>query len=73
MLGEQHPSKPVSKSDKTMSDRHLKHRAKIEEMKKDGKPKDKILKKSMKYNEAHMKEHQKALKAAAKELEKSYG
>ncbi len=59
-LGKQHPSKPVTKSDKDMSERHLKHRAKIEQMKKDGEPREKILKKSLKYNEKHEKEHKKA-------------
>ena len=71
-LGKQAASKPVTASDKVMSERHLKHRAKIEDMKAKGKSKDKILKKSIKYNQDHMKEHQKALKAAAKQLEKNY-
>jgi len=61
-MGKQHHSKPVTASDKVMSKRHLKHRAEL-----DG-DKEKLLKKSIKYNEAHMKEHEKALKKAAKEL-----
>lgn len=69
-LGKQHESKPVTPSDKKMSERHLKHRAEIDKMKSDGEPKDKILKKSIKYNEAHEKEHAKAKKDAEKALQK---
>ena len=68
LLGKQHESKPVLKSDKVMSKRHLAHRAEIDNM---PNSKDKI-KKSIKYNKQHMKEHEKALKKAAKELEKNY-
>ena len=69
MLGHQHHLKPVTASDKVMSERHLKHRAEIDEMEDKGKPKDKILKKSIKYNAAHRKEHEKAEKEARKQLE----
>jgi hypothetical protein len=69
-LGKQHESKPVTMSDKIMSKRHHAHRAEINEMKSKGKSKEKILKKSIKYNKAHAQEHEKALKEAVKALEK---
>jgi hypothetical protein len=69
-MGSQHHSKPVTDSDKKMSERHLAHRAEVDDMKKDGESKEKILKKSIKYNEKHAKEHVKANKDAKKELKK---
>lgn len=70
-LGHQAESKPVTTSDKIMSERHLRHRAEIENMKESGADKADVLKKSIKYNKEHMKEHQKALKDALKRLKKS--
>lgn len=69
-LGVQHPSKPVTASDKKMSERHHEHRDEIADLKAKGADKEKILKKSVKYNEAHQKEHEKAQKDAKKELAK---
>lgn len=68
-LGHQHDSKPVTKADKKMSKVHLKHRAEVDKMdEKTAKAKAKKLKKSIKYNAAHAKEHSKAIKDRRKEL-----
>lgn len=70
-LGKQHESKPVTSSDKEMSKRHLAHRAEIDKLEeKEGKTDAKVLKKSIKYNESHLKEHAKALDKAKKEMAK---
>lgn len=61
-LGHQHDSEPVTKSDKAMSQRHLKHRVEI------SKEKLKIAAKSIEYNKAHRDEHHKAMKEMAKEI-----
>ncbi len=67
MMGKQNHLKPVTKSDKEMSKRHLKHRAELDDMDEDD---EKTLKKSMKYNEKHKEEHEKALEKCKKKLEK---
>lgn len=64
LMGHQHHAEPVTESDHIMSKRHKAHRREIES---DHKA---LLKKSIKYNEAHKKEHEKAEKKAYKELEK---
>ena len=69
-MGTQHPTKPATPSDKAMNKRHLAHRVVLDNMEKQGKPKVEVLKKSIEYNKGHAKEHQKALKKAAKALEK---
>ena len=61
---------PVTPSDKTMSKRHLKHRAEVDHLAKDGHKVD-ALRKSIAYNKEHTKEHEKALKKAKKDLEKA--
>ena len=65
-MGKQHGSKPQMPYDKSMSKRHLAHRAELDDMK-DG---EKKLKLSIKYNMAHAKEHEKALKESRKRLKK---
>jgi hypothetical protein len=65
-MGVMHDSKPEMPYDKTMSVRHKSHRREIDAMK-DG---EKKLKKSIKYNMAHAKEHVKALKESRKRLKK---
>ncbi len=68
-LGHQHDSKPVTKADKAMSKVHKKHRKQVEKMaEKTDKEKAKKLKVSIKYNDAHAKEHLKAIKDRRKEL-----
>lgn len=63
--------KPVSSSDKKMSERHLKNRAKLDKMaKKLGDKNPSVLKKSIEYNEEHLAEHIKAKSKAEKKLEK---
>lgn len=62
---------PVTSSDHTMSERHLKHRAEVDKMaKKLGDKHPEVLKKSIAYNKEHTKEHKKALKDAEKNLKK---
>lgn len=61
---------PATPSDKAMSKRHLKHRAQVDKMAKDGN-KVEALKKSIAYNIEHSKEHEKALKKSRKDLEKA--
>lgn len=69
-MGTQHPTKPATLSDKAMNKRHLAHRVALDNMAKQGKPNKEILQKSVEYNKGHAKEHMKALKKAAKALEK---
>lgn len=66
LMGKQHESEPVTASDKEMSKRHKDHRHEIDGMK-DSENKFKL---SMKYNEAHAKEHLKAMKENRKKLKK---
>ncbi len=63
-MGHQHHSKPVTKADVKLSKKHIKNRQKIDKMK-DSPDK---LKKSIKYNAAHAKEHLKAMKDRKREL-----
>ena len=69
-MGKQHNTKPATPSDKVMNKRHLAHRVVLDNMEKQGKPTKEILQKSVEYNKGHAKEHEKALKKAAKALQK---
>lgn len=62
-------TKPVTPSDKKMSNKHLKHRAKVEDAKQHG-DKEKALKLSIKYNSEHKREHAEHLEKAKKALAK---
>ena len=68
MMGS-YSKKPVTPSDKKMSEKHLKHRAKVDEANKSG-DKEKALKLSVKYNIEHKSEHAEALEDAKKQLAK---
>lgn len=65
-MGHQHSSEPQMDYDKSMSKRHKAHRREVDMIKDEGKK----LKMSVKYNIAHAKEHQKALKESRKRLKK---
>ncbi len=65
-MGAIHHSEPEMDYDKSMSKRHKAHRKEVEKM---SDPKEK-LEKSIVYNEAHAKEHKKALKESRKRLKK---
>lgn len=67
LLGKKHSSNPVTPDDKAMSERHLAHRRQMES----ASPTVANLRKSIDYNEAHAKEHEKAAKEREKELKKA--
>jgi hypothetical protein len=68
-LGTQHDSKPETEEDKAMSKTHKKHRKEIDKLgEKTEKARVKKLKKSIKYNEQHAKEHLKEIPKRRKEL-----
>lgn len=65
-LGKKHPSTPVTAEDRVMSEKHLARRKEVEAMK----PGVVALRKSIRYNEKHRDEHDKAAAKRRKELEK---
>lgn len=70
-MGKLDTSKPQTDTDKEMSKRHTSHRDEITKMeKKLGKNDEKVLKKSLKYNKMHAREHMIAASKVAQMLNK---
>lgn len=70
-MGHRHPSRPVTKADKAMSKRHLKHRAEVDAMPE--KTLDQEIEKtkvSIHYHHSHGPEHMKEGKKQQKHLKK---
>lgn len=70
-MGKLDTSKPQTDTDKEMSKRHTDHREEIDKMeKKHGKEDIKVLKKSLKYNKMHAREHMEAASRVQQMLNK---
>ncbi len=65
LFGRQHPSKPITTEDREMSRRHLATRARFA----GARPSPANLRRSIAYNQAHAKEHTKAIEDRREQLD----